>query len=557
VLSSISEATSLSEPSNDDAASLADIIFAPGQLDSLCAILTSESRGSTIQEQKNLVLSVICHLCKDARHQHALANTGILDILATMLASFVVSRGEVVPGAEDQNDGMAEWRPNAAPRGARLTDTLAAISAIMADSRFRASMLLYSPAIMAVFPNMEFSAPTQQSTAVRSTLQWAGMSSNRAKSPGAMEYLLPVIPAHQSRGHGPYQVESKDSVRQYALSGWEQGGPDTPGSNGETEFEDSESPLIPWLIHLVRSSTGLDRVLAASILASLFSAGFASSEREMTIGLVVVPILCHMLKEGDHDRDNSASADAAFITPDTALVWSILERTPTVLSRLIADSELLQQAAFDAGVVEVACKLLRDSYEPLPAQSIPRPWSPVPDRRQDQGDGHAAHQVGQPGRPPLYAHRMKLRESSLMLIAGLLSFKKEYREAVVAQESMPYIVESLVPCPGKPKSVKERPKLEKGATVELAMSGGSSPYGNNSNGIMIAACHVIRSLGRSVDMVRTRLEDYGVAAPIFALLRSGDITVQVAACATMCNLVIGTVCPMRMVSAGYPFYGLP
>jgi len=68
----------------------------------------------------------------------------------------------------------------------------------------------------------------------------------------------------------------------------------------------------------------------------------------------------------------------------------------------------------------------------------------------------------------------------------------------------------------------------------------------NSIDVLIAACGAIRALSRSVGILRTTLIDNGVAMPVFRLLQHPDIEVQIAATATVCNLVTD-VSPMREV----------
>jgi hypothetical protein len=228
-----------------------------------------------------------------------------------------------------------------------------------------------------------------------------------------------------------------------------------------------------------------------------------------------------------------------------AVDWAILERAPEVLARFVADSQFLQQTAAEAGALKIVFKLLRDSYEPLPVQTL-KPWSPTPDRGvSEPAEGFSTSQIRPPGRLPVYAHRIKMRESALKLIAAMVTFKDEYRKALTAADAdvMPYIVESLYSLPSKPS--KEKPKLGNGFD-DAEPQNPTAAYGNNPNSVIIAACHVVRNLGRSVSNLRTALVDYGVAAPVVKLLRHPNPDVQIAASGVVCNLVTDC-CPMREV----------
>ncbi|KAL2021573.1 hypothetical protein VTK56DRAFT_7072 [Thermocarpiscus australiensis] len=553
-LSNITASTHLAPPGLEHATglseALSEALFACSRyLDALCAILSQQSADAVVQEQKRLVASLISRLRKGHHHQNALAESGILDALATMLASFVVSRGEVVPGADflGQSDGLTEFIPAPAPPGSDLALVLEAISAIIADSRFRSCLLLYSPAIMAVLPYAEFTPPATEMRAAWNALEMSGLGSIRARNPGAIDYLLPIVPVPQPRPRSSRSAQfpplgfslSRDNLASsgrssaFRFTGLDSGRFDVSGEDPDSD--EPESPLIPWLIHLVRSTHGLERVMAASVLTSLFKAGFASPEREQALAVLVIPLLCQLIKE--HDKEIPSSAQqAASIEPDLAVQWTIKERTPEVLARLVADSEILQQAAHECGAIKTAAKLLKDSYDPQSVQSAPRPWSPSPDRASDSEEGAPTARVKSTGLVPAYAHKIRMRESALKLVAAMATLKDEYRKTIAEQDVVPFIVESLSPLPGKPKNAKEKAASEKTAT-EKDVPNGVSPYGHNPNAVVIAACHAARALSRSVSILRTTLHDHNVAIPISKLLKHPDAEVQTAASAVVINLV--------------------
>ncbi|OIW27546.1 ARM repeat-containing protein [Coniochaeta ligniaria NRRL 30616] len=539
-LNSIAESSSLASNAASSLGALANLLFTPLCLDASHSILASESRHRVVQEQKYLAASLIGRLCHVEKHQTALANYGILDDLATMLAAFVVARGEVVPAAAQigHSDGLDHMIPAPAPPGANLAVVLEAISAIIADSRFRAYLLICSPAMMAVFPNTEFEPATKAKQRVRMTLAEHNLGSLTTPPLGAVDYLLPIVPAVQPKpstqaaqfpplGFTPSRdtpSTNGNARSSYKFSFWDT----ASAATGQSEA-DEESPLIPWLIHLIRCTSGLEKVNAASVLASLFKAGFADAEREPVIAALVIPILCRFLKYHSALPDDSSDIVGTF--------RAILERTPAVLARLIAGSELMQKAAYDCKALKSAAQLLVESYN-LPAQqTAPRPWSPTPSGSSGLDERSAASRLGEQGHLPVVAHKLRIRESALRLIAAMLPFKDDYRKAFVEQEVIGYVVESLQPCPSKPKTGKERVKPEKAAD-DTPPPSEPSPYGNNPNSVLIAACHVVRLLGRSISILRTSLEDHGTAMPLFRLLKHPDAEVQVAACGAVCNLVL-------------------
>jgi hypothetical protein len=566
ILRNITDATRLAAPGAEDTTSLSETLFSARLLPVLYDILSQESRDGVVQEQKRLVASLIISLCKTPTHQNALADSGIMDALATMLASFVVARGEVTPGAEiaGRNDGLAGLIPAPAPPGADLALTLQALSTIIANSRFRSYLLLCSPAIVAVFSSTGAIPLASESKAAWNALEMTGLGSIRSREPQAMDCLLPAVPIpqarSQSRGFTEYPPLGFSASREdlaasssqgstFKFTGVGVGRPDT-ADEGE-EADEPESPLIPWLIHLARSTEGLERVMAASLVTSLFKAGFACPEREQMLAVVVVPLLGQLMKENDEETPASVQ-QAATVEPNVAKRWAIQERTPDVLARLVGESETLQQALRDCGVLKMVVKLLKDSYKPLSVRSAPQQWSSKPARGAEPEEIPASCRLGPPGQVPAYGHRINTRESALKLIAAMATLSNDYREALVDADAVSYIVESLSPNPGKPKNPREVSSSEKGP--EEGSAGGSSAYGHNPNSVLMAACHAIRALARSPKIVRTTMKDHDVGKPINKLLSHPDTEVQIAASSAVINVVTNHS-PVALVSSySFLFY---
>lgn len=530
-------------------------------LKSLYRILSQSSPSTTVQCQISIASSLISRLCREERHQQALANSGVLDALATRLAAFVAADGLVIPGAEvlAQRDGLEEYIPKPAPPNAKLSGILDAISVIITDSKFRASQFLYSPSILAIFPTTHSTdfVVNQNARGAWNAFNAAGLSA-RQDQLNAVDFLLPCIPLQgkgttgQSSAFPPLGSSgSRENLAQLGRkyngsSGWvDSPSLDSAIASNESppsEPEEPESPLIAYLILLLRSRTGMERLMAASILTVLYRAGLTHKSRETAIGLLVVPLLVHMLDDivlPPKSKDGQAEAEA------TALDCAIKERAPAILAMLITDSEYLQNAAFDANLVSKLSKMLKVSYDPVPEASLSQRWSP----REDEGSENVPR-PGRLGQSPLLNHKIKVRESALKAIAALVPFKDEYRKAIVDQGMIPYIVESMNANPSKP-TPKAGDKAETANKVSKEEGDGKLQYGTNPVPVLIAACGAVRALSRSVTILRTTLIDNGVAMPVFNLLQHPDIEIQIAATATVCNLVTD-VSPMREVSILYP-----
>jgi hypothetical protein len=545
---------------------IADALFTRQHLNSLYRILSQSSLSASIQSQISIAASLVSRVCHDERHQQGLANSGVLDALATKLASFVVAEGLVIPGAVvlAQRDGLSEYFPPAAPSGANLAVILEAIAVIIMDSKFRASQLLYSPSILAIFPmsqSTDFIA-TQNARAAWNAFNAAGLSVRQSQL-NAVDYLLPFVPLHQLKSTSasasafpplgtsgsrenlaPLGRAAANKYNGASLPSWS----DSPGidsgiasqDNITIDLEEPESPLIAYLILLLRSRTGMARLMAASVLTALYRAGLTHKTRETAIGLLVVPLLVHLM---DDPVIPAKGKDSLRDEEDLLLHKAITERTPAILAMLITDSEYLQKAAFDAGVVGKLSKMLKVSYDPVPETSNPHPWSPAGDEYGQSVDAPSPR-LGRSGQSPLLVHKIKVRESALKAIAALVPFKDDYRKAIVDQGMVPYIVESMSSTPGKPspKTSEKSEKVLNHSREEESKQG----YGLNPVNVLIAACGAVRALSRSVSVLRTTLIDNGVAEPVFRLLQHPDIEVQIAATATVCNLLTD-VSPMREV----------
>ena len=565
-LSNLADSASLTSSDHRvDTSTIAEVLFVRQHLKSLHRILSQSSPSTTVQCQISIAASLISRLCCEERHQQALANSGVLDALATRFASFVVADGLVIPGAEilAQRDGLEEYFPKPAPPNAKLSAILEAIAVIISESKFRASQFLYSPSNLTIFPTSQSTnfVVNQNTRAAWNAFNAAGLSV-RQDQLNAVDFLLPCIPHHGKGAAGQGSAfpplgssGSRDNLAQLGRkynsgSSWaDSSSLDTALSqdNSPAEPEEPESPLIAYLILLLRSRLGMERLMAASILTVLYRAGLTHESRETVIGLLVVPLLVHMLDDivlPPKGKDGQAEAEA------TALDCAIKERAPAILAMLITDSEYLQNAAFDANLISKLSKMLKVSYDPVPEASMAQRWSPQEEDDSNNMGGLQSSQLDHWGQSPLLNHKIKVRESALKAIAALVPFKDEYRKAIVDQGMIPYIVESMTSNPGKPTPKAGDKPPETTGKVSKEEQDGKLQYGTNPIPVLIAACGAVRALSRSVTILRTTLIDNGVAMPVFNLLQHPDIEVQIAATATVCNLVTD-VSPMREVSTLY------
>jgi hypothetical protein len=532
---------------------IAEQIFSPQNLESLNAILSISSSKHLAQSQVTLASGLIPKLCGEEKQRNALMTAGVLDSLAARLASFAVSEGFVVPGANlvAERNGLADVFPEPAPSNAKLGPILDAITTIIGDSKYRANRLVLSPAILAVFPSIRID-PLSGIIDPRLEIDYGLVGDGRCMDLTAMDFVLPAVPMtlsrHSSASHSSHttpdlsdsQTRSRDSNSQKINSSIWDNAFKSP-LESEAESEDVECPIIPWLVHLVRSRSSYERLMAASVLASLYKAGLGSkSFRETSLGLLVVPILVEMIAENSNGAVDPTK-------PGHSMRRVVLERAPFVLARLIIDCDNLQKAAFDSLAVHALTKLLKRSFTPVELSNQPHLWSPHPNMDIDSDDGPPALRLGERGVDAELAHRIKVREASLQAISALAAGKEDYRKSFMSEDLfMGFVAQSLTLFPRKPTlPSKDRSKDEKAneSPPNTAVSG----YGTNPLSVIIAGCHVIRMMSRSVSIMRTAIVDYGVYLPVLQFAKHPDVDVQIAATATLANMVL-EVSPVREVS---------
>ncbi|KAI0531978.1 armadillo repeat protein [Xylaria digitata] len=551
---SASASASASSPIN--LVSLADIIFTDSYLESLRQILSQRAFTRDAEAQITIVAHLIRSLCCEERHQTVLVDSGILDTLATRIAAFAVAEGYVLPKAETraQMEGLGGYIPNPLISTDGLDEVLGAVASIISDSTFRVCKLLYSPSILAIFPNFS-NGGSRNSKSPPEFIVLPGLRPTRPKEPEMMDLLVPRTP-YYPRVHGNsggFSTLSTQSSRESPstngrpssklhLASWTPPEENTARS-AEVDAADVESPLVPWLIHLVRTRHGSEVLMAASVLTSLFKTGFAYKAREASIGLLVVPVLLRLLEDAEAKMKESGNR---WMSRDAKAKLNIIEETPAVLARLITDSESMQKAAFECGAVKMTCNLLKSSYDTPLAAAESRPWSPGGDGADATSNLALECRLGEEGEHIQLIHRRKVRETTLRALGALATFKEDFRKAIVDQDVVTYIIDSLNQFPDNSKQAKDQETLYHSSLRSKTLLPEQNPVS-----VIVEACYAIRMLSRSVNTLRTALVDHSASKPLFRLLRHPEVDVQNAATACICNLVTD-FSPMRdpLVEAG-------
>ncbi|CAG8007400.1 unnamed protein product [Penicillium salamii] len=499
---------------------LADLVFTSANIGFLRRTLSQDYKTMRNQAAIELTASLIGKLCSEESHKTALAESGVLDALALKIASFVVAKGFVLPGAEDHlhEPGALEELPLPAPPSAQLAPILRAVAVIIEQSKWRAEHFLSSPGIVTVFPKqVPGFAPSDIRKAPWGSTYLSGSAVPRHGT-NPMEQLLPSVPLAHSKssshpanfpplGHGGSQRRSSHSFAQpLSLAG-------TPSP------EDDENMIVPWLLCILRSENGVVRLVAARLVTILFRLGLAKKHRVPMFSYLLIPILVRMLDKDFRLTDEDNAHYDGLISPTQRLK----EEAPAVLANLVMDDQELQRHAVEGNALKRLSQLLKETYNPVSESSRPM-WQAEDGPALDIESLSPECRLGPSGYSPTLCHVMRYRENILKALAALVPFKDEYRKAICEHGVVPYIIDALKPRPSD-------------ALADASMPRNTAEDGNPIPTIL-AACGTARMLTRSVSVLRTSLIDAGVAEPLFTLLRHSDTEVQIAATAAICNLAL-------------------
>ena len=542
-LNTIADSFALQHPTFETVDSgFLEFLYTDQHLVSLAQIIDQTSPAVVVQQQISLAAALVTKTCREDIQRAALARLGVLDSLTARLATFVVATGVCSTLVHGPSTDAVNYIPPATTRS-RLSPILQAISTIIANSKLRATQFVCAPAFAALFPKSEPDIHPWKAA-------WGpSINMSSAKRQGSSNLADNSLPKISTIHHHQNLVTQMTDIPPLGtLGSWGRQlrtikGPSstlepTP-TDAFSSTEDDESPLVMWLVHVIRAEYGVTRLMAAWVLTILYRSDLVNRKKETGLALLLVPLLVRML-----DKDFSLPQDALPSYDNSTLQspeWLITEQAPAVLAMLVVDSFDLQRAAVDADAIKKLSQLLKRSYDPSPENSSASLWtingsSSGPSESQENA---TTIKIGTPGVPPLAIHLIKMRESVLIALAALASFKDEYRKAIIDNGVVPFVIESLKPYV-RTKSTVDLPETKVDEARDQKNSLG------NPTPVLLAACCTARALSRSVSTLRTSLIDADLAAPLFVLLKHEEIEVQVAATAVTCNLVL-EFSPMREV----------
>lgn len=251
--------------------------------------------------------------------------------------------------------------------------------------------------------------------------------------------------------------------------------------------------LIKFLVGLLKDKKPKIRLLACSILCN-FKKDTTNKSTEFAAALkLLLPTLVKLL------ADSSVEIRIA---------------APLVLARVIENNEALQKSI---STETDAISKLADFFKEDPnAGSMSNGGSSSSSSVTSMGsNGTGTDAVSFFYKISLQdkINQAKLKESALLALAAICSKREENRKQVVDAQLVPKLVLSLE---------------------------------HSEVNVRAAACQLARSLSRSVKNLRSSLVDAGAAKPLFKLLSDSSVSVQIAASATICNIVLD-FSPMKKI----------
>src|SRR6202012_908453 len=126
-----------------------DQILSPSSLDALVQVLAQDGRDPIGAEQFVLVLQILrCAVAGDPKRQASLVSVGILDLLASKLAAWMVSNETVF---QNRATSLLKTLPYP-PAKSSYCDIVLTIAAVVKGSPYRSARFFYSRDILLLFP---------------------------------------------------------------------------------------------------------------------------------------------------------------------------------------------------------------------------------------------------------------------------------------------------------------------------------------------------------------------------------------------------------------------
>ena len=519
-LNAIADAASLdnTEERSEEDEDFLDILYTDQALSNLNQILRDDSFTLKGQQQINLTIQLIAKTSNTERRRKQIKISKILESLAFRLASFVISS----QGQASYIKACAGGVFPAHPAGS-LALLLHAICAAIAYSKVRASEFCCYAVWQHVFPYdvrdiYAWRVPVKRSSILSPRSGLNALTSQQTTKMSKNTHNLPPFNSIATMSKLPSNNQG--------------GASESVVHEGFNSRNLDDTPLIGWLLSTIRTRDGLTRLMAIWFMGILFRSHMVSINRQNTFSTLLIPILVKML-DGDESIDDEGKERDPPLEKTTSRLRK--EIAPKVLAIFVQDDEFLQKSAVERNAIRKLSQLLKQAFNPISASLLTPMWNAHDAEESTLSmDPSKPCVLGRPGIESIVHHTHQIRESYLVALSAMTTSVDDNKQAIIDNGVVPFVIESLN------SGIHDRGTSR---AVDLFKPG-------SSVATIIAACALVRTLSRSVAILRTSLVDAGLAKPIYGLLSHSNIEVRIAATAAVANVLL-PFSAMRQVKASF------
>ena len=524
-LNNVADSLCLSSPRHPSLTDFLNSLYTLETLRRLAVLVMEQDAFGKDMLQVELIASLISKTCENESQRKLLVEARVLEVFSAQLRLWITS-------SFDPNKEVSPFRWEArlsvedstSSERARHAAGLYVIGIIIQYSSARArSVFAACDGIFQYIDDQTRIAWSKAISHLPSTLK-----AKFTPAPTSANMLLPPMSSHpkptqHAAGFPPFDpVRATDTKFSRSMST----AVEIFSGQGLERITNEESTLIPWLIHISRTSDKYITLAATWLLAIFYQLHLMKSPREDSISIFTMPSLLRLIdKDFILSQSSSTSSDGGLSLP---MKDKMKAETPAIIAMLTANNPKSQKAAVDAGAISKLSQILKKSFDPINSGTTSIPWTSQhlisnPDIKDDE-----TTQLGPSGVSPNIMHVMKVRTTTFLALGTLANDKPEYRKSVIDSGVIPYMVRTLRVEDVGPTS----------STQSNGMSINEKLDHEYCREIVLAACFVAKAFSRSVSTMRTSLMDVGLIDPLLALLRCDTLQVKVAATGVICNLVM-------------------
>lgn len=469
---------------------LADLLYTKDNVARLASFLTE---GRTHQQQQvfDTTLKLVCKTCVADKQRAILVEAQVLSRLCDEVQRFITQNKSLVWNSSGPVYVISHASHPSNCNG-HISLVLETIAVLVETSGAYAKAFATHTGLLAAMSTEPLS---------QRELQQVGES---GAAPAGVEIPLPKVPdahtlnAARRSPFPPLSASAAASKRRTSSMRMPFERTTVIVEDGDQD-ENREYLIVPWLLHIVRTSRGDRRLVAARLLGILKVHGLVHPVRARSFASLLVPIIVESI--------------------DTSKEGAEADIVPAILALVVRDNEYLQRAAVEVKAIPKLATALKTTFDTTQDHALSLWWPRKLDEKLTAGEqGCSLGPVAPSRRMRQNMHR---RQSILQALASLASDIEAHKTEIVDSGALVQIMQSLEPF---------HIQMVYGDDVDTVVLHG------NSTGTIVAACAAVRVLTRSATTLRTKLVDADIVKPIVKLLHTSEPQVRIAATMVVANL---------------------